>query len=176
MRAGFAVLGVLIAVLLNTGVVTGHADLIRAEPAVDSRLAQPPAELTLHFSQGLKQEGSFVLLEDDEGERLPVSVSFDASDNKVMRAALGSSLGPSVYTVLWQTLSADDDDYHDGNYQLIVLNPDGSAPDAPPAAGDSASDGGGDSETLMLVLVTGLVVVGVGGLAFFLRSQSRQPT
>src|SRR5688572_28159922 len=67
-----AVFNLVVATVLlvaTAGGVGAHADLLRAEPAVDARLAQPPAQLTLHFSQGLKQEGSFIQIENVTGTR-----------------------------------------------------------------------------------------------------------
>jgi methionine-rich copper-binding protein CopC len=169
--AGLAVLMVLSA--LPAASVGAHADLIRADPAPDSRLAQSPAQLTLYFSQGLKQAGSHILVEDASGTRQPVQLSFHANDAKVMRASLGT-LQPGIYKVLWQTLSADDDDYHDGSYQLTVLNPNGSAPSGAPSSGDSGGDDVGSSrDMLMLVIVSVVVVVGIGGLAYYIRAQGR---
>ncbi len=151
--------------------VAAHADLVEAEPAAGSELSTPPAELTLTFSQGLKQAGSFVLIEDSSGNRVPVQVAFDPADAKVMGVTIGATLAPGVYEVRWQTLSADDDDYHDGSYSLTVLNPDGSKPGE--ALQASSSDDNGGSDTLILVVVSVVVVLMVGALALYIRKTSR---
>jgi methionine-rich copper-binding protein CopC len=148
--------------------VAAHADLLRAEPVVDAKLAQPPAQLTLSFSQGLKRDGSFIQVEESDGSRIPVLVSFDDSDAKIMRAAV-NGLIPGSYTVKWQTLSADDD-YHDGTYALTVLNADGSEPEGGPTSSTTAEeDEGGGSGAVIPVAVTAVVAVFVGGLAFYIQ-------
>lgn len=173
MRLGLfaGLLALIVAGLSGPTPAGAHADLLRAEPEPGSRVAQPPAQLTLFFSQALKQEGSFVIVEDASGARLPVNVALDPADRKIMRATV-SGMQPGVYRVLWQTLSADDDDYHDGSYQIVVLNPDGSLP--PGAEASQESTGGSSNDTLMLIVISALVVAGVGGLALFLRRTARK--
>jgi methionine-rich copper-binding protein CopC len=161
---------VLVAAVGPAARVDAHADLVGSEPAADSKLKQPPASLVLHFSQAIKHEGSFILIEDAAGNRLPLTVSFDDADGKVMRGAPASPLPPGVYKVLWQTLSDDDDDFDDGSYQLTVLNPDGSDPEGPTSSvGPEISGGGSDSQRIILVVVSIAVVVIVGGIAVYLQ-------
>jgi methionine-rich copper-binding protein CopC len=149
--------------------VEAHASFDYAEPAADSRLRQAPSQLTLHFTQGLKQDGSWVLLRDSSDRDLPVTVEFDAADRKVMRAKL-QSLRPGVYTVKWQTLSADDDDYSQGSYRLTILNPDGSDPDSENAIGEpeagSGSDGDGGS-VIVPFMVAAVVLLAIAAGAIF---------
>jgi methionine-rich copper-binding protein CopC len=152
------------------GRADAHADLVSAEPAMDSKVQQAPAVLVLHFSQGIKHEGSFILIEDVSGTRLPLMVSFDDADNKIMRGTPVSPLPPGAYKVLWQTLSADDDDFDDGSYGLTVLNADGSDPDGPASSIEPEDSGGGNGGTIILIAVSVVVVVSIGGIAYYLRS------
>jgi hypothetical protein len=124
--------------------------------------------MTLRFTQGLKPEGSFVQVAGTDGVNRVSAFTFDPSDTKVMRATL-QPLQPGVYTVKYQSLSADDDDYHDGTYQFTVLNPDGTDP-AEPSPGQSAEDGddGNSSVTTILAVLAAVAVVG-GALVFALR-------
>lgn len=150
-----------------------HADLVRAEPEIDSRVATSPAQLVLHFSQEVKQVGSFIQIEDASGNRPPLEVAFDPTDGKVMIAKPVSPLVSGVYKVHWQTLSAGDDDFHDGEYELTILNPDGSEPDGVPSSIGSDEDGqgkSGESGTTILIAVMAPVLIGIGGLGFYLRS------
>jgi len=156
----------------SSGTAYAHADLLRAEPAAGSELPEAPRQLTLYFSQGLKMPGSFVQVRDVDGTQAPVEFAVDASDSKIMRVNLGSTLGAGIYTVRWQTLSADDDDYHDGTFTLTVLNPDGSRPGAAASAADNGEDGG--SDTLLLAGVTIVVVLAVAATAAFVRKSSRR--
>lgn len=169
----FAALMLLLVVAGSSTEADAHADLIGAEPAVDSKLWEAPSTLALHFSQGIKEQGSFILIEDGAGTRLPLTVSFDAADRKVMRGTPVSPLPPGLYTVLWQTLSADDDDFHDGSYQLTVLNPDGSNPEGPTSS-VGPEDDGGSGGTIILAGVSAAVVIVIGGLVYHLRTSRGQ--
>jgi methionine-rich copper-binding protein CopC len=159
---------VLLAAGLPLATARAHALLDHAEPAVDSEVRQAPSQLTLFFAQGLVPASSWILLRDANDQDIPVQVEFDATDRKVMRAKL-DTIRPGVYTVKWQTLSADDDDYAQGSYKLTVLNPDGSRP-----AGDaSATSGSGGVGLAPIVLAIGAGVLVVGGGAAFLRLRQR---
>ena len=113
---------------------------------------------------------------DNTAAMLTAGFAFDPADPKVMRATL-EPLQPGVYTVKYQSLSADDDDYHDGAYQFTVLNPDGSelgsgvsSSVGPDAAGEA--DDGSSSATLLAGVAT---VVLVGGALVFALRYKRNP-
>jgi methionine-rich copper-binding protein CopC len=173
-RTSGAVVGIVFALAVGfvggSRIASAHADLVSAEPAVDAKERQPPATLVLHFSQGIKHEGSFILIEDADGTRLPLTVSFDENDATVMRGTPDSPLQPGVYKVLWQTLSADDDDFDDGSYRLTVLNPDGSDPEGPTSSVEPDEKGGSSGDTIILVAVAIAVVVAVGGIAYYINA------
>src|SRR5918994_2458223 len=116
----------LVAGLPVTGVIA-HAELKSSEPPGGGTLATTPAELTLNFSQNLVTAQSWVAILDAQGGDTQLKVSFDPNDRKVMKATT-PQLPPGIYTIRWQSLSADDDDFATGSYKLIVLNPDGSRP------------------------------------------------
>ena len=157
-----------LAVAAATG-VEAHASLARAEPPEDAKLAQAPTELRLYFTQGLTRRGSYVQLKDASEREVPVQVAFDDADPKLMKATL-PALTPGVYTVKWQSLSADDDDYDDGSYKLTILNPDGSSPDSGGAR--ESEDSGGSASTFIVVLVAA-GVSGVGaGMVMALRRRA----
>jgi hypothetical protein len=84
-----------------------------------------------------------------------------------------SNAKPDVYTVRWQTLSADDDDYADDSYSFMVLNPDGSRPDGAGVVGDAvSSDGSGDSIPIAAIAgASGIVLV-----ALFIVLRWRKPS
>jgi methionine-rich copper-binding protein CopC len=153
------------------GSAESHANLASSDPSTDARLLQPPSELTLRFTQRLKPEGSWVQLKTREGANLVQQVTFDQDDRYVMRGLL-PPISPGEYTVSWQSLSADDDDYADGNFRFILLNPDGSPPDSQGqgASGSEESSedtGGTDVATLLAVLAAiGLVA---GAVVFVTR-------
>jgi methionine-rich copper-binding protein CopC len=146
-----------------------HALLDYAEPPAGSELREAPSELVLHFAQALKPESSWILLSDAAGDDVPVSVTFDPLDRKLMRAALPASLGPGVYRVRWQTLSADDDDYAQGSYLLTVLNTDGSSPAGTNTTSGAKSNSGGRGRVVVILVVAGGVLILTGSLLLYRR-------
>jgi methionine-rich copper-binding protein CopC len=141
--------------------VFAHAELKSSEPPDGGTLATTPAELTLRFSQNLVATQSWVAIRDAQGGDTQLAVSVDPNDKKVMRATT-PKLAPGVYTIRWQSLSADDDDFAQGSYKLTVLNPDGSRP-----------PGSEDSTGFVLIIVGAVIaaVVAGGGLWFLKRRE-----
>ena len=135
-----------IVVLAPASGVFAHAELKSSEPADGGTVATTPAELALHFSQNLVSAQSWVAIRDSQGGDTQLKVSFDANDKKLMKATT-PQLQPGTYTIRWQSLSADDDDFATGSYKLIVLNPDGSKPP------------GTEDNTGKVLTIVGLVVV-----------------
>jgi methionine-rich copper-binding protein CopC len=156
----------------DVSLTEAHAQLERAEPAPGSEVRPPVNELVMRFTQGVKPSGSWVQVTDSTGSRLSGDAQFDAADPKVMRFAL-SNPKPDVYTVRWQTLSADDDDYFDSSFSFTVLNPDGSRPDGAGVVGDAVnSDGPGDSIPIAAIAgAAGIVLV-----ALFIVLRWRTPS
>jgi methionine-rich copper-binding protein CopC len=167
---GLALLVAGVLALGETGSASAHANLASSEPAQNARVAQPPAELVLRFTQDLERSGSWVQLRDNGGSNLVRSFEFDDANRRLMRAQV-ADLAPGVYRGVWQALSAEDGDYADSSYEFVVLNPDGSTPGEAEGGGVSpsqdGSDGGLDVSTA-LVAVVAIVLVG-GALVFALR-------
>jgi methionine-rich copper-binding protein CopC len=163
--AGVWWLSALLLVILAGG-AEAHANLAASEPAKDARVLQPPSDLTLRFTQALKPEGSWVQLKGRDGLNVVREITFDGEAGKVMQAAL-PQIAPDQYTVTWQSLSADDDDYADGSFRFILLNPDGSSP-AGLSQGvnepDQPSGDGGTSMATLLAVAAGIGLVAAAGV------------
>jgi hypothetical protein len=95
---------------LATGFAPGafaHAFLEHASPRVGSTVAQPPPNVTLHFTEPLEPAFSTVQVLDAAGHQV------DRRDGKVVgddRSSLAVSLpalGPGKYRVKWRVLSTD---------------------------------------------------------------------
>jgi hypothetical protein len=93
---------------------------------------------------------------------MQLAVTVDANDKKVMRA-MTPPLKPGSYTIRWQSLSADDDDFAQGSYKLTVLNADGSKP-----GGSEDSTG---TTLLVIGAIAGVAVAGFG--VWFLKFRER---
>jgi hypothetical protein len=161
--------GLLVLMLsLTFSTVSAHANLDTSDPPKDARLAQPPTSMTLRFTQGLKPEGSFVQVSGADGMNKVTAFTFDSADKKVIRASL-QPLQPGIYTVKYQSLSADDDDYHDGTYQFTILNPDGTDPGAESSSSQAQEDGGTSMTTILAIGGAAILVSGALVFAFIYK-------
>jgi methionine-rich copper-binding protein CopC len=147
--------------------VRAHASLDRAEPPPDARLTEAPSELRLFFTQALVRRGSYVQVRDAREVEVPVQLGFDDANPRLMRAGL-PALQPGSYTVKWQSLSADDDDYADGTYKLTVLGADGRAPDE---SGSGSADG--RLGTIVLPAAAAAAIVALAIVAWRWRTSKR---
>jgi copper transport protein len=143
-----------------------HALLVRADPPVNSQLREHPTELTLYFSEPLERRFSSVRVTDQDGQRVDQEVTFDDTDNALMRVSLGD-LSPGFITVNWETVSAVDGHRITGSYPITILNEDGSVAAQPPSS--SSSVAGDEADPFRVVTkVTLLIAMSLvaGGLAF----------
>lgn len=159
MRRLIALVFVALTLFALPATVFAHAELRESEPPDGGTLATTPAQLSLRFSQNLVPSQSWVAVRDTQGGDVQLAVTVDPNDRRVMRA-MTPPLVPGVYTIRWQSLSADDDDFAQGSYKLTVLNPDGSRP----AVAD-------DSTGAVLAIIGGglLAALAAFGVWFFVR-------
>src|SRR6516164_6726187 len=83
---------------------SAHAMLDRAEPRVGNKVASPPREVTLWFSQKLEPAFSSVTVTNAAGERI------DTGKARVSGNQISVSLRPGgtgTYRVNWRVLSVD---------------------------------------------------------------------
>jgi methionine-rich copper-binding protein CopC len=102
--------------LMATSSAGAHAFLERAEPRVGNKVAAPPREVTLWFSQKLEPAFSGVTVTNATGERI------DTGKVRVNGNQMSISLRPGgggTYHVNWHVLSADTHTT-DGNFTFQV--------------------------------------------------------
>jgi methionine-rich copper-binding protein CopC len=102
--------------LLATGEVSAHAFLDHAEPRVGNKVASPPREVTLWFTQKLEAAFSSVTVTNAAGERV------DTGKPRISGNQMSISLRPGgagTYHVTWQVLSVDTH-RTDGNFTFLV--------------------------------------------------------
>ena len=90
--------------LLATGEATAHAFLDHAEPRVGNKVASPPREVTLWFTQKLEAAFSTITVTDPAGQRI------DTGKTRVSGSQMSVSLRPGgsgTYHVNWRVLSVD---------------------------------------------------------------------
>ncbi len=93
--------------LLHPPPVCAHAFLDGARPLVGSENPVPPAEVVLHFTQGVEPAFSKIEVKDASG----ASVTHDKArtlPGDTTRLAVGlEKIGAGVYTVIWHVTSVD---------------------------------------------------------------------
>jgi len=90
--------------LLTMAVANAHAMLERAEPRVGNKVAAPPREVTLWFTQKLEPAFSGITVTNSAGERV------DSGKARVSGNQMSVSLragGSGTYHVNWHVLSVD---------------------------------------------------------------------
>lgn len=90
--------------VLVTGAAQAHAFLDHAEPRVGNKIASPPHQVTLWFTQKLEPAFSSVTVTNAAGERV------DSGKARVSGNQMSVSLRPGgagTYRVNWRVLSVD---------------------------------------------------------------------
>ena len=120
MRRGLAFCLVIMLGLLAVQIASAHATLVRSDPPANSVLASPPTEIRLWFSEAVEPEFSHFTLRDSHNQTVDTLPSqVDPSDAKQMFLKLGK-LPNGVYTVVWQTLSAEDGHAINGSFPITI--------------------------------------------------------
>ena len=102
--------------LTLAGEASAHAELDHAEPRVGNKVASPPREVTLWFTQKLEAAFSSISVTGPSGQRV------DAGKARVSGNQMSISLrsgGPGTYHVTWRVLSVDTHTT-DGNFTFKV--------------------------------------------------------
>ena len=102
--------------VLATGAAQAHAFLDHAEPRVGNKVASPPREVTLWFTQKLEPAFSTMTVTDSAGQRVDTGKT-RVSGNQ-MSIALRAG-GSGTYHVTWHVLSVDTH-RTDGNFTFQV--------------------------------------------------------
>jgi copper resistance protein C len=90
--------------LLFTSAADAHAMLERAEPRVGNRVASPPREVTLWFTQKLETAFSTITVTNAAGERVDTGKTRVSGNQMSIAIRAG---GAGTYRVNWQVLSVD---------------------------------------------------------------------
>jgi len=166
-----AVLALATAWALLPGRAQAHALLVRSDPVVDAKLAEPPVVVTAWFSESLDRSLSTMRVLDGTGKRVDIdAVTFSDDDRTMMRVGVQDSVQPGFYVVVWETLSAVDGHFIKGSFPFTVLNADGSEPSGPRPEVAGVTSGGEPTPDTVITKLAALVGAAglVGGLGFVL--------
>ncbi len=93
--------------LLAAPAARSPAFLDHASPAVGSTVRQPPAAISLWFTQELEPAFSTITITDQGGQRVDGGdAKVDPRDQTLLRASL-KPLPPGTYKVTWHVVSVD---------------------------------------------------------------------
>jgi copper resistance protein C len=104
MRRVSVIAAAILALLFAAVEAHAHAELDHAEPRVGNRVATPPREVTLWFTQKLEPAFSRITVTNAAGERV------DSGKTRVSGSQMSVSLrggGSGTYHVNWHVLSVD---------------------------------------------------------------------
>jgi methionine-rich copper-binding protein CopC len=90
--------------LLATGEVNAHALLDHAEPRVGNKVATPPSEVTLWFTQKLENAFCTITVTNSAGQRVDTGKTRVSGDQMSVSLRPG---GTGTYRVKWHVLSVD---------------------------------------------------------------------
>jgi methionine-rich copper-binding protein CopC len=90
--------------LLFMSAADAHAMLERAEPRVGNKVASPPREVTLWFTQKLETAFSTITVTNAAGERVDTGKTRVSGNQMSIAIRAG---GAGTYRVNWQVLSID---------------------------------------------------------------------
>ncbi|HMC56214.1 MAG TPA: copper resistance protein CopC, partial [Gemmatimonadaceae bacterium] len=117
--AGVRALLASLALMLTPAAAHAHTSLKRTEPARDARLAVAPMRIALWFTARPQVPFSRLTLIGPGGEVTLGAVAADSGNG--LHATISAPLGPGIYTVRWQTASADGHTI-DGEFSFIVTD------------------------------------------------------
>jgi len=93
-------------VLITPALLLAHARLLRSSPSALARLATPPSELRLWFSERPELRFSFLSLVDSAGTTIPLGAVV-TGDSMSLVAPIEKALSAGRYSVAWRTAAAD---------------------------------------------------------------------
>lgn len=97
--AALAVVAVLPAAAL------AHAVVLKAQPAMDQRVAAGPLDIRLEFNARIDKKRSRLQITLPDGSRTDIPMNPDGEPNVI--AAAIPALGPGAYVLRWQVLAVD---------------------------------------------------------------------
>ncbi|MFL5759597.1 MAG: FixH family protein [Thermomicrobiales bacterium] len=88
--------------------VSAHAQYDHSDPAANAIVAIAPIQVTIWFTEHLEPSGSSAQLFDKDGQPISGTTSSLGTEPKQLVLSLPSGLANGTYSVVWNTLSADD--------------------------------------------------------------------
>lgn len=139
LRTVVAVLAAVLSISSRPAIAWAHGNLKEAQPAIGARVASPPAQLRLLFTEDPELAFTTVRLADPSGNDVALApLAIAADSRRAVVAGVRGAMIAGVYTVVWQMAGDDGHPMH-GQYTFSV-----SAGGPPPRAarGGTAGEAG----------------------------------
>jgi copper transport protein len=149
------------------GGASAHANYVSSDPLAGAILPQAPQNVTVTLSEAIQPGSESIRVTNTSGAEVQSGgAQVSATDPNSMSILL-HPIGPGVYTVTWNAISAADGHFTTGSFSFAVENPDGSLPGPLPSSGatSGAASPAAAEVVFRYVDLFGLVVA--LGTAFF---------
>jgi copper transport protein len=146
--------------LVQAGVASAHAQLVRSDPADGAVLVQAPTSVRLVFDDAVRPASGMRAIENGGGSVLDGQPRLAKGSKRVLVVPLRPGLGRGDYTVLWRVVSDD------GHTIAGVLAFAVGAGRAPPQPTLTAGNGRSASDVIERWLLFGGLLAAVGSAVF----------
>lgn len=134
-----AALAAAIALFVCSTPAAAHADFLSSTPSPYDIWNVAPTYVAVRVSEAVQPGSALITVTDLNGTRVdsgPTTLS--SSDPTTFFVRLTAGIGPSVYTVTWSVVSADDGHFTAGTFYFMVAYRDGTLPGTWPQTGTVA--------------------------------------
>lgn len=129
-------LAVGLALLMASQPAAAHADFLTSTPAPYDIWNIAPSVVTVTVSEAVQPGSAQILVTASNGTRVDVEpTTLSPTDPATFSVRLASGIGPSVYTVTWSVVSADDGHLTAGTFYFMIAYRDGTLPGTWPQTG-----------------------------------------
>jgi copper transport protein len=130
-------LGLVLGILAAAAPAAAHADFLSSTPApYDIWVNTVPTSVRVTVSEAVQPGSPTITVTAMNGTRVDAgSAQLSPTDPTTFTVRLLSGIGPSVYTVTWTVVSADDGHFTAGTFYFMVAYPNGTLPGRFPQTG-----------------------------------------
>ncbi len=117
-----------VALFLASGPASAHAEFVSSSPSPFEIRTFAPTTVSVTLSEAVQASSALILVTNMSGGRVDRGPTNLSATEPTTFSVSTPGLGPSVYTVTWSAISADDGHFSVGTFYFIVRNPDGTLP------------------------------------------------
>ena len=134
--AAFAILALLLGLAVAAPPASAHADFLTSTPDPYAIWNTIPTAVSVTVSEAVQPGSATLLVTNLTGVRVDAGPAvISPTDPTTFSVRLLSGIGPSVYTVAWAVVSADDGHFSAGTFYFMVAYKDGTLPGQFPRTG-----------------------------------------